>query len=320
MSLTVANIREAATAIAPTVLRTPLIQVPRLEDVLQCNHRLFLKCDNLQRCRSFKERGATYAVSKLPAAARAKGVITRSSGNFAQALALAGAQRGVPVTVVMPTHAPAIKVAGTKKFGAIVVQHGTTHQEGLAKMAELQAAHGYTYVAPFDDADVMVGQGTVALEIFDALPSVRSFFCPVGGGGLLGGCCIAFKGLNPAIEMVGVEPATADDFARSLKAGALTPGAPPSTIADGLLAPTVGQVNWPVLMEHVDAVEVIEDSAIIAAMRLLYIELGMVVEPSGAVALAGFMQAKKARAFYGDVVCMVSGGNVDLERFHQLLS
>ena len=319
MQPTLADVREAARAIKHLVLHTPLLPVPRLCEVLGVQHGLYLKLDNFQRSRSFKERGASYAMSRLPEAARKAGVVTRSSGNFAQALALAGLRQGVPVTVVMPTVAPAVKVAGTKAFGARVVQHGTTHAEGLARVQQIVAAEQLAFIPPFDHADVMVGQGTAGLEIFADLPSVAHFYCPLGGGGLLGGCCIALKGENPQINVVGVEPAAAADFATTWKSGTRTVGSAPSSIADGLLPPAVGEVNWPVLTEKVDAMEVVAEDEIVEAMRLLYETLGIVAEPSGAVSLAGFVKAHRRSPHRGDAVCMISGGNVDLARFHKLL-
>ena len=316
---TLADVREAARAIEGLVLHTPLLPVPRLAEVLGLQHGLYLKLDNFQRSRSFKERGASYAMSRLPEAARKTGVVTRSSGNFAQALALAGMRQGVPVTVVMPTQAPAVKVAGTKAFGARVVQHGTTHQEGLAQVQAIVAAEGLTFIPPFDDMHVMVGQGTAGLEIFADLPSLAHFYCPLGGGGLLGGCAIALKGSNAQVNVVGVEPETAADFATSWKSGIRTLGPAPTSIADGLLPPAVGEVNWPVLTEKVDAMEVVAEEAIVQAMRLLYEILGIIAEPSGAVSLAGFIKAHQRTEHQGDVVCMISGGNVDLARFHKLL-
>ncbi len=319
MQKSLADVREAANAIKNSVLRTPLLRVPRLEEVLGLSCGLYLKLDNFQRSRSFKERGATYAMSKLPQQARSRGVITRSSGNFAQALALAGMRQKVAVTVVMPTQAPAVKVAGTRAFGGKVVQYGTTHQEGLERLQEIQNAENLTFIAPYDNADVMVGQGTAGLEIFEDLPTVRHFFCPLGGGGLLGGCAIALKGLDARINIVGVEPTNAADFASTWKSGKRTVGPAPMSIADGLLPPAVGEINWPVLTKRVDAMEVVAEEEIVHAMRLLYEILGIVAEPSGAVSLAGFIKASKQGTYGGDVVCMVSGGNVDLVRFHKLL-
>jgi threonine dehydratase len=279
--------------------------------------RLFLKCENFQRTRSFKVRGAFYAVSRLSPEQRARGVVTRSSGNFAQALALAGSVEGVSVTVVMPTTAPTVKVEGTRKFGATVMQHGTTHAEGLALVQELVASTGKVFLPPFDHLDVMVGQGTAGLEVCEELPSMVAFWAPVGGGGLMGGCATAVKGKHPNAVVVGVEPAGAADFAASFAAGHRVTLTQPASIADGLLAPAVGEVNWPVLRAHVDRAETVTEAQIGAALGVLYKELGLVVEPSAAVALAGFMNT--AQRPPGDTVCLVSGGNVDLARFQGLV-
>lgn len=314
------DVQRASLAIRPDVPRTPLLRCFALEQALGLRFRLFMKCENLHRSRSFKERGATYALKRLPAEAKARGVVTRSSGNFAQALALAGAREKVAITVVMPTTAPQVKVDGTRLHGATVIQQGTTHAEGLAAVQELVQSRGLSFLPPFDHPDVMVGQGTAALEVVEELPNLRHFYAPIGGGGLMGGCAIALKGINPHIEVVGVEPEGAADFVASMTTGSLQTLDSVTSIADGLLAPKVGEVNWPVLRTLVDRAQLITEEQIVLGMCHIVRALGMIVEPSGAVALAGLLasllEAHKTPA--GDTVCLVSGGNVDLKRFYAL--
>ena len=315
---TLDDVQRASLAIRPQVQRTPLLRCFALEQALGLKFRLFLKCENMHRSRSFKERGATYALKRLSPEAKARGVVTRSSGNFAQALALAGAREKIAITVVMPTTAPQVKVDGTRLHGATVIQHGTTHAEGLAKVQELVQSRGLTFLPPFDHADVMVGQGTAALEVLEELPNLHTFFAPIGGGGLMGGCAIALKGINPNIQVVGVEPEGAADFIASMAAGSLQALDKVSSIADGLLAPQVGDINWPVLRTLVDRTQVITEEQIVVSMCHIARTLGMIVEPSGAVALAGLLASVQAQPPGGDTVCLLSGGNVDLKRFYAL--
>lgn len=312
-------IERAVAVVAPFVVRTPLIRVHFLEE-LAPKVRVFLKCEHLQRSGSFKDRGACYAVACLSAEQKAAGVVTRSSGNFGQALALAGSRNGVKVTVVMPTNAPKIKVESTRKWGANVVLVGTTHREGLAEAQRLRAEHGYVFVPPFDDTNVMTGQGTLGLECCAQLPTMTRFYAPLGGGGLMGGAASAIKHGLPQVRVIAAEPAGADDFARSLASGSRQTLERTDSIADGLLAPAVGELCWPVLCEAVDGVAVVTDEEIASAMRLLFERCGMIVEPSAAVALAGLIwDIKGGRVLRGDVVCVVSGCNVDRARFDALL-
>ena len=320
MTPTFEDVQRASLLIRPEVPRTPLLRCFALEQTFGLKFRLFLKCENLQRSRSFKERGATYALKRMSPEAKARGVVTRSSGNFAQALALAGTREKVAITVVMPTNAPQIKVDGTRLHGATVIQQGTTHVEGLAAVQALVQERGLTFLPPFDHPDVMVGQGTAALEVLEELPNLQAFYAPIGGGGLMGGCAIALKSVNPNIQVVGAEPEGAGDFAASMAAGRLTAleAVTPASIADGLLPPKVGEVNWPVLRTHVDRTQLVSEAQIVAAMCHIARALGMIAEPSGAVALAGLLESLATQAPSGDTVCVLSGGNVDLKRFYAL--
>ncbi len=296
------EVQEAREKIQPYLQKTPLVQIP--------STRFYLKCEHLQVTNSFKTRPAFNTLLNVKG-----GVITRSPGNFGKALACAGQALNVPVTIVMPTTAPQVKKEGVKSFGARLVLHGTTHAEGQAKVHEIAEQEGLTVLSPYDYADVIVGDATLALEIRDELPSIKHFVAPIGGGGLLSGTAFVFKTLDSNIETIGVEPEGAGDYFLSCKEGKRVTLQAPKSIADGLLAPTVGDLNWPLLQAHVDRSLLVTEQEIVDAMRYLYTELGMIVEPSGAVSVAALLSHPELQ-LKGDTVAVVSGGNVDLNKFY----
>jgi threonine dehydratase len=277
---------------------------------------LFFKCENLQKVGAFKYRGATNAVRKLSDTEAATGVVTHSSGNHAQALALAARVRGVPAHIVMPRTAPLVKKNAVEGYGGIVTLCEPTLAAREAAAAELVAQTGATLIPPFDHPDVIAGQGTAALELLDEVPDLDAIVTPVGGGGLLSGCAIAARGINPAISVFAAEPLGADDAARSKAAGAFIPQTSPNTIADGLLT-SLGELTWPIVRDRVDRIFTVTDDQIRSAMRLVWERMKLIVEPSGVVGLAAAL-GKEFRELPGvrKVGIVFSGGNVNLDTLY----
>ncbi|HET7757494.1 MAG TPA: pyridoxal-phosphate dependent enzyme [Steroidobacteraceae bacterium] len=301
-------IEEARARIAPWVSATPVLTSTTLDE--QSGARLYFKCENFQKSGAFKARGAANAVFSLTDAEVRHGVATHSSGNHAAALARAARLRGVPAHIVMPRNTPAAKRAAVARYGGLITWCEPTLAARERTAAEVLAATGATLIHPYDDLRVMAGQGTVAAELLGAVPDLDLLLCPVSGGGLLGGCAVAARALRPAIRIVGVEPAGADDAARSLRAGRILPNENPDTIADGLRA-SLGERPFAEIRRYVDDIVTVPDSAIVAAMRQLWEVMKIVVEPSGAVPWAAI--AAGALAVRGARVGLVlSGGNLDL--------
>lgn len=271
--------------------------------------QLFLKCENLQRVGAFKARGAANAVACLAADRLASGVCTHSSGNHAQALALAARERGVPAWIVMPTTAPAVKRRAVEGYGGVVVPCEPTLAAREATAARVVAETGATLIPPYDHPDVIAGQGTVGLELWDQVPALDAVVAPVGGGGLVSGLCLALRG---RAAVYAAEPAGADDAWRSRRAGELLPQLDPRTVADGLRT-GLGRLTWPFVRDEVAEVLRVDDAAIVAAMRLLWERTKLVVEPSGAVALAAILAGGLADRGHRRVGVVLSGGNVDLD-------
>lgn len=309
-----ADVRAAAARIEGVVRRTPVLTCGTLDRL--AGRRLFFKCENLQTVGAFKYRGATNAVRKLTDAEAARGVVTHSSGNHAQALALAARVRGIPAYIVMPRTAPAVKRAAVEGYGGIVTpcEPNLADRERCAN--ELVAQTGATLIPPFDHADVIAGQGTAALELLEEVPDLDALVAPVGGGGLLAGCAVAAHGVKPGVRVFGAEPLGADDAARSKAAGAWLPQTAPNTIADGLLTST-GALTWPIIRDQVEAIVTVTEDEIRAAMRLVWERMKLIVEPSGAVGLAAVLSdAFQAVAGASAVGIVLSGGNVSLDKVH----
>ena len=312
----VADVRAAASRIAEFAHRTPVMTCHALDTL--AGRRVFLKCENLQKVGAFKFRGACNAVMKLDEAAAARGVATHSSGNHAQALALAARLRGVSAHIVMPRGAPAVKRAAVEAYGARIVECEPTLEAREAAAADVVAQTGATLIHPYDNADVIAGQGTVALELLDEVPTLDAIVTPVGGGGLASGACIAAKSIKPSIRMFAGEPKGADDAARSLAAGRLIPQTSPETIADGLKT-SLGELTWPIIRDHVERIVTVSDAAIIEAMRLVWQRAKLIIEPSAAVPMAAVLSDEfKQLEGIREVGVVLSGGNVDLDNlpFH----
>ena len=313
---TAEDVRLASVRLAPWVHRTPVFTSRTLDG--RCGGHVFVKCENFQRAGAFKFRGAMNAVLQLSAERRRAGVVTHSSGNHGQALALAGHLIGVPVTVVMPRSAPAVKREATEGYGATIVPCESTLAAREAAVADLVARHGFEVVPPYDDWRVIAGQGTAARELLEQAPNLDAVLCPTGGGGLLAGTALAVKGHAPPGLVFGVEPANADDARRSLAADRILPANDPDTIADGLRA-SLGTRGFSVIRRDVDGILTATESEILDAMRLLWERLKLVVEPSGAVPIAALLNGQfKAHGLRVGVI--LSGGNVDLEAYFQRIS
>jgi threonine dehydratase len=300
---------EAARArIAPHVKLTPVLTSSTLDS--ESGAQLYFKCENFQKCGAFKARGAANAVFSLPAEALRHGVATHSSGNHAAALARAAQLRGVPAYIVMPENSAAAKRAAVERYGGRITWCEPALAARERSAARLVAETGATMVHPYDDLAVMAGQGTACLELLRVVPDLDLLLCPVGGGGLLSGSAVAARSLRPAIRVIGVEPAGADDAARSLRAGRIVPNEDPRTIADGLRA-TLGERPFAEIRRAVDDIVTVPDTAIVAAMRHLWEVLKILVEPSGAVPYAaiasGGLDVRGKR-----VGLILSGGNLDL--------
>jgi threo-3-hydroxy-L-aspartate ammonia-lyase len=311
------DVRAAARRIEGVAHRTPVLTSRALDEATGA--RVFLKAENLQRVGAFKFRGAYNAVASLSEQERAAGVATASSGNHAQALALAAALHGVTATILMPGDAPANKLAATRGYGAEVVPFDRYASDREALLAALVAERGAIPVHPYDDPRVMAGQGTVATELLEQAGPLDLLLVCVGGGGLISGCATAVAALAPDTRVVGVEPEAGDDTRRSLAAGERVRIPVPRTIADGQQLPTPGELTFPVVQRLVGEIAVASDAEIVAAMRFLFERLKTVAEPSGACALAALLAARvEAKGLRVGVT--LSGGNVDAERFARLLS
>ena len=317
--VTRSSIEAAAARLREHLFPTPLLDGgPLSERAFGEPGRLLLKPECLQRTGSFKIRGAYNKIALLPSEARARGVITYSSGNHAQAVAAAAAMLGARAVVVMPEDAVPVKVARTRALGAAVVMYGTDSLQRQERAEALATEHGWTIVPPFDDPAIVAGQGTIGLEILAEAPEATVVVVPVGGGGLIAGIASAVKALRPATRVVGVEPAGAADARESLRRDAIVEAAAIDTVADGLRNKRVGALNFAIMRRAVDEIVTVADDAILAAVRALALERKLVVEPSGAVAVAAALGGQIQAA--GQVVAVVSGGNVDPALLARLLT
>jgi len=308
--LTLADIQAAQVRIGPYVHRTPVLTSASLDAVLGA--RLFFKCENFQKVGAFKARGAHNAVMSLDEAQARRGVVTHSSGNHGAAVALAARNRGIPACVVMPQSAAAVKQAAVARYGAQVTLCAPTLAARESTAQRIVDATGAHFVHPYNDVRVMAGQGTTALELLEELPDLEAIVCPVGGGGQLSGVAVAAKALSGRIRVIGAEPALADDARRSLLSGTLLPAADPPTICDGLRS-SLGDLTFALIRAHVDDIVTAQEETIIAAMRLVWEVMKIVIEPSAAVAVAVLLE--RALPVSGQRVGIIlSGGNVDLER------
>ena len=302
--VTLDDVRAARDRIRPVAKVTPLIDVSS-----HAGRSLWLKCESLQPGGAFKIRGAYNMVAQLSDHERRRGVITYSSGNHGQAMAIAAQALGASAVVVMPTTAPKIKSDGAKGFGAEIVFEGTTSLHRRAKAEELAAARGLTMVPPFDHPWIIAGQGTIGLELLEQSPGIGTILVPIGGGGLVSGIAVAIKQSKPEIAVIGVEPSGAASMKNALDAGEVRTLEGAKSIADGLMAVRPGDLTFAHVRALVDRVDTVEDDEIAAAVRWLFVNARIVAEPSGAATVAAALRGSAAYA--PPVVAIVSGGNMD---------
>ena len=305
--LTLEKFEEASEIVTRVTNPTKLIKSDYLSQ--QTGAKVYLKPENMQHTGAYKLRGAYYKISTLSEEERAKGLITASAGNHAQGVAYAAKAYGCKATIVMPTVTPLIKVNRTKSYGAEVILHGDVYDDACEYAYKLAEEHGYTFVHPFDDLDVATGQGTIAMEIIQELPTVDYILAPIGGGGLITGVSTLAKMLNPKIKVIGVEPAGAASMTAALKAGEVVELDSANTIADGTAVKAVGHQNLPYVRENVDEVLLVEDDELIGAFLDIVENHKMIVENSGLLSVAALKQLDcKGKK----VVCILSGGNMDV--------
>lgn len=308
LAISLDDVRDAAARLRGVANRTP-VHTSRTLNALT-GREVWLKCENFQRGGSFKFRGAYNTISRLSPAQRARGVVAFSSGNHAQGVALAARLLGVPAVICMPDDAPPVKLAATRGYGAEVAifERATIDRDSFARA--IAAERGMTVIPPYDHPQIIAGQGTVALELLEQVDALDALVIPVGGGGLIGGCAVAAKGLRPGLRIFGVETEGADDVRQSLERGERVTIAPPTTVADGIRTTSPGQLTFPIIQQLVEQVLVVSDAAVLDALRFILLRLKLVVEPTGAVgpaALLGDLLPPECRRV-GVVLC---GGNLD---------
>lgn len=304
------DLKEVHERIKPYIHHTPVMTSKLLNQI--SGAELFFKCENFQRMGAFKMRGAANAILQLPEEQQQKGVVTHSSGNFAQAVSLAAKSLGVPAYIVMPSSAPQVKKEAVKSYGGEVTECPPTLEEREKAAEKIINETGATFVHPSNDLEVIYGQGTAAVELLEEHPDLDYVVTPVGGGGLIAGAALAVTQLSETCKTVGAEPFEADDAWRSLQSGQIETNETTDTIADGLKT-QLGDKNFPIIQEHVQEIIRVKEPEIIAALQLIWERMKIVVEPSSAVALAGVLREKEK--FAGKKVgIIISGGNVDLRK------
>jgi threonine dehydratase len=280
--------------------------------------KVFLKCENFQRAGAFKFRGAFNAVSKLSDKEKSRGVITYSSGNHAQAISLVGKLLGIKTTVVMPDNAPIIKCEAAAGYGADIIKYNPSEQQREEVARQVQEKFGYSLIPPFDHPDVIAGQGTAALELFEVIKDLNYLLAPCGGGGLLSGSAIAAKGICPKCKVIGIEPEVADDAVRSYRTKILHTVKNPVTIADGTRTSSLGKITFPIVLEYVDDMQSVSEKTIMDAVKFLFFRMKLVVEPSGALGIAALLSG--AVIPEGNVGIIISGGNIDALTMNMILN
>ncbi|HDR8956420.1 threo-3-hydroxy-L-aspartate ammonia-lyase [Burkholderia vietnamiensis] len=311
------DVAAAAARLQGHAHRTPVMTSSTLDDALGA--QVFFKCENLQRMGAFKFRGAFNALSRFDATQRRNGVVTFSSGNHAQAIALSARMLGIPATIVMPQDAPAAKVAATRGYGGNVVTYDRYTEDREQIGRELAEKHGLTLIPPYDHADVIAGQGTAAKELFDEVGPLDAVFAPLGGGGLLSGTALATRALSPQAKLYGVEPEAGNDGQQSFRSGAIVHIDTPRTIADGAQTQHLGNLTFQILRRDVDDILTATDAELVDSMRFFATRMKLIVEPTGCLSLAAARSMKDELAGKR-VGIVISGGNVDLANFAALVS
>jgi len=315
---TYADVERAARVLEGVAHRTPVMTSAAADAA--AGARLFFKCENLQRMGAFKFRGAYNAISNLSPAQRAAGVVTFSSGNHAQAVAMAAGLLGVKATIVMPHDAPAAKKAATEGYGGTVIGYDRQREDREAITRRLAQERGLALIPPYDHADVIAGQGTAARELIEQAGELDYLFVCLGGGGLLAGCALAARALSPGCRIYGVEPQAGDDGRQSLRAGRIVEIAPPRSIADGALTTHLGRLTFPIIRRDVRDIVTVGDAQLAETMRFFAARMKLVVEPTGCLSAAAVLQRAVAVEPGARVGVVVSGGNVDLPAYARLLA
>ena len=306
------DIRAAAGRIKGVGHRTPILTSQTLDEM--AGRKLFFKCENFQKVGAFKLRGGWNAVSMLSDEEAAKGVCTHSSGNHAQAVAFSAMKRGIASYIVMPNNVPDVKQDAVKGYGANIILCEPTLEARETTLDEIRKKTGAQVVHPFNNPNVIAGQGTAALEMIEDLGTLDAMIAPIGGGGLMSGTCITTRSLLPETKLFGAEPAGADDAYRSLKEGKIIPQTNPNTICDGLLT-SLGEYTWNILKDHLEAIYTVTDDEVINAMRLIWERMKIIIEPSSATAVAVALKSEfKALEGLEKVGIILTGGNVELSK------
>lgn len=311
------DVQAAANRLQGVAHKTPVLQSRTLNAQMQA--QVFIKCENFQRMGAFKFRGGYNALAKLDAAQQQAGVVAYSSGNHAQAVALSARILGMPATIFMPHDAAPSKLAATQGYGARVIGYDRYSEDASALAAKLAQEQGMTFIPPFDHPDVLSGQGTAALELFEEVGELDALFVCLGGGGLLSGSALSAKAKSPMCKIYGVEPEAGNDVQQSFRQGKRVRIPTPVTIADGAQTPMVGAITFELIKELVDDIHTVSDAQLIEVMRFYAERMKMIVEPTGCLSLAAALQARDS--LKGQRVgLIISGGNIDLARFAQLLA
>ncbi|MCH2444402.1 MAG: pyridoxal-phosphate dependent enzyme [Candidatus Poseidoniia archaeon] len=306
------DIRAAAGRIKGVGHRTPILTSQTLDEM--AGRKLFFKCENFQKVGAFKLRGGWNAVSMLSDEEAAKGVCTHSSGNHAQAVAFSAMKRGIASYIVMPNNVPDVKLDAVKGYGANIILCEPTLEARETTLDEITKKTGAQVVHPFNNPNVIAGQGTAALEMIEDLGTLDAMIAPIGGGGLMSGTCVTTRSLLPEAKLFGAEPAGADDAYRSLKEGKIIPQTDPDTICDGLLT-SLGEYTWNILKDHLEAIYTVTDDEVINAMRLVWERMKIIIEPSSATAVAVALKSEfKALEGLEKVGIILTGGNVELSK------
>lgn len=316
--VTLKDVQEARETIKDIVKTTDLLESVKLSEKTGAN--VYYKCENLQKTGSFKVRGACNKIASLTDEEKSNGVIASSAGNHAQGVALGAKLSGIKATIVMPATAPLAKVTATKGYGAEVVLEGLVYDDAYAKAVEIQKETGATFLHPFNDKYVMAGQGTIALEVFEQLDNkVDTIICPIGGGGIIAGIATAAKALNPNVKIIGVQTANIPSMKESIEHGHVTTAFKATTIADGIAVKTPGEYTFEIIKDLVDEVIVVEESEIAQAMLYLLENQKLIAEGSGAVSTAALLSGKYKPSKDENVVCIISGGNVDVNTLYRVI-
>ena len=317
--VTLEDVKKAQETIKDIVKKTDILESTKLSSMTGAN--VYYKCENLQKTGSFKVRGACNKIANLTDEEKANGVIASSAGNHAQGVALGAKMNGIEATIVMPQTAPLAKVTATKSYGANVVLEGLVYDDAYAKALEIQKETGATFLHPFNDEYVIAGQGTIALEIFEQMNNkVDTILCPIGGGGIIAGVAVAAKSLNPNVKIIGVQTANIPSMYESMKAGKVTTAFKATSVADGISVKTVGELTFSIVKDLVDDVILVEEGEIAEGLLFLMENQKVVAEGSGAVTTAAILSGKYIPKKNENVVCIISGGNIDINTLNRIIA